>query len=218
MRYEPLKTLVDLVNANTQRKLQDFFIEDIYVIDTETTGLKGAPQDVVVDIGICRVDLIEGSVEPVYSSVVGYDTSKWNDYRLNAWIFENTDLTLEMVDSAPSFDQVISEVREILKDRRVTSYNTEYDMDKFLYLEPWNLRREFMLCTDIMKAATNVCKVPSSYYEREYQYPKLDLAYSMITKGDPAEIGGIQDHRALSDATVASHVMIQMYRDGTYSP
>lgn len=92
------------MNANTQRKLQDFFIEDIYVIDTETTGLKGAPQDVVVDIGICRVDLIEGSVEPVYSSVVGYDTSKWNDYRLNAWIFENTDLTLEMVDSAPSFD------------------------------------------------------------------------------------------------------------------
>lgn len=198
--------------------LEDFFVEDIYVLDTETTGLKGAPEDVIVDIGVCKVDIKSGKVEPVYSSIVGYDTSRWNDYRRNAWIFDNTDLTLEMVHSAPPLSKILIEISALLSGKKVTSYNTDYDMDKFLYREPWNMKGLFIPCTDIMKAATYVCKVPSQYYGREYQYPKLDRAYMMITDGDPAGINGKQDHRALSDATVASHVMIQMYRDGTYSP
>ena len=37
-----------------------------------------------------------------------------------------------------------------------------------------------------------------------------------ITEDDPAGIGEEQDHRALSDARMASHLMIQMYRDKTY--
>jgi DNA polymerase-3 subunit epsilon len=197
--------------------LDDFFVKDIYVLDTETTGLKGAPDDVIVDIGVCKVDIKSGTVKPVYSSVVGYETSKWNDYRRNAWIFDNTDLTLDMVHSAPPFSKVLEDISALLSGNRVTSYNTEYDMDKFLYRDPWSMKGQFTLCTDIMKAAMYVCKVPSQYYGREYQYPKLDLAYSTITDGDPAGIGGKQDHRALSDAMVASHVMIQMYRDGTYS-
>lgn len=198
--------------------LEDFFVEDIYVLDTETTGLKGAPEDVIVDIGVCKVDIKSGKVEPVYSSIVGYDTSRWNDYRRNAWIFDNTDLTLDMVHSAPPFSKILNDISALLSGKKVTSYNIEYDMGKFLYRDPWNMKGLFVPCTDIMKAATYVCKVPSQYYGREYQYPKLDFAYSMITDGDPAGICGKQDHRALSDAKVASHVMIQMYRDGTYSP
>jgi DNA polymerase III epsilon subunit-like protein len=199
--------------------LNDFFHDDkIYVLDTETTGLKGAPADVVVDIGVCETDLEKGTVKPVYSSIVGHDTEKWNDYRKTAWIFQNTDLTLEAVDDAPPFDKVASDVRKLLRGRNVTSYNTGYDMGKFLYLEPWSMKGLFKECTDIMKAATLVCKIPSEYYGCDYRYPRLDVAYSMIVDGDPAGIEGKQDHRALSDAVVASYVMIQMYRDGNYSP
>ena len=71
--------------------------DEIYVLDTETTGLSGAPKDLVVDVGICRVSLRRGTVEDVYSSVLGYDVDSWDDYHRNAWIFENTDMTLEMV-------------------------------------------------------------------------------------------------------------------------
>ena len=35
--------------------------DEIYVLDTETTGLEGAPKDLVVDIGICRVSLRPGT-------------------------------------------------------------------------------------------------------------------------------------------------------------
>lgn len=201
-----------------QRTLSDFYVEDIYVLDTETTGLKGAPKDVIVDIAVCKVNLQEGTVDPVYSSVVGQDTSKWDDYKRNAWIFNNTDMTLEMVDSAPPFEQVRSEVSDLLCNKSVTSYNTGYDMKMFLYQKPWDFKGLFRLCTDVMEAAMYVCKLPSQFYGIEYRYPKLEYAYMEITKGDPANIKGVQDHRALSDAVVASHLMIQMYRDGTYSP
>jgi DNA polymerase III subunit epsilon len=193
-------------------------VGDIYVLDTETTGLKGAPDDVVVDIGICKTDIVSGKVEQVYQSIVGYDVSRWNGYRRNAWIFENTDMTLEMVASAPRADSVIEDVRRILSGKTVTSFNTEYDFDKFLYLQPWSMRGVFTEATDIMKAATPVCKQPSMYEGRRYRYPKLDFAYGKIVDGDPAGIAGTQTHRAMSDAVMAAYVMIQLYRDGDYVP
>ncbi len=190
----------------------------IYVLDTETTGLEGAPKDLVVDVGICKVDLIEGTVEDVYSSVLGYETEDWDDYLRNAWIFQNTDMTLEMVEEAPRALTIIDDVRRILRKQAVTTFNTGYDLDKFLYKEPCSMRGWFIECKDIMKAATEVCKLPSPYFGGSYKYPKLDYAYAQIVDGDPAEIHGKQDHRALSDARMASHLMIAMYRNGQYRP
>lgn len=192
--------------------------DGIYVLDTETTGLEGAPKDLVVDVGICKVSLEDGTVEDVYSSVLGYNTDDWDDYHRNAWIFENTDMTLEMVESAPPALDVIADVRRILRRKPVTSYNTGYDFTKFLYEEPWSMRGWFVECYDIMKAATDVCKLPSQYYGRGYKYPTLDYAYSKIVEGDPAGIGGVQDHRALSDARMAAHLMIALKGMGRYKP
>ena len=198
--------------------LDDLPPDEIYVLDTETTGLEGAPKDLVVDVGICRVSLRRGKVEDAYSSVLGYDVDGWDDYHRKAWIFENTDMTLDMVAEAPSAADVIDDVRRLLRRKTVTAYNIAYDMDKFLFKEPWNMKGEFTLCNDIMLAATEVCKLPSQYYGRQYRYPKLDYAYSTITEGDPAGIDGAQTHRALSDARMASYLMIRMFRNGTYEP
>jgi DNA polymerase-3 subunit epsilon len=198
--------------------LDDIPPDEIYVLDTETTGLEGAPKDLVVDVGITRVSLRRGTVEDCYSSVLGYDVDEWDDYHRNAWIFQNTDMTLDMVAEAPPAMKVIEDVRRLLRGKTVTTYNMAYDLDKFLYQEPWNMRGTFKPCFDIMLAATKVCKLPSQFYGREYRYPKLDHAYSTIVEGDPAGIEGVQDHRALSDARMASYLMIKMFRDGTYRP
>lgn len=218
-------TLADGVTMS-QKPLDDFFVksmeesinEEIYVLDTETTGLKGAPDDVVVDIGITKVDLNKGTVEEVFSSVLGYDVDEWDDYLKNAWIFENTDMTLEMVRDAPHAMYVIDKVRGLLRGKLVTSYNVAYDMDKFLYKEPWNMKGLFMEARDIMLEASKVCNLPNFYGFDEPRYPKLDYAYAHIVKGDPAGINGKQDHRALSDAVMASYLMIQLYNDGHYHP
>ncbi len=199
--------------------LDDIPPDEIYVLDTETTGLDGAPMDLVLDIGICKVSLREGTVEDWYSSVLGYDVEWWDDRLLNSWIFQNSDLTVDDITFAKkSAMQVIDEVRRLLKGKNVTTYNTVYDLGKFLYQEPWSMRGWFNECTDIMKAATPVCKVPSTRGYSDYQYPRLEVAYEKITEGDPAGLHGKQDHRALSDARAASWVMIQMFKDGTYRP
>ena len=193
--------------------------DEIYVLDTETTGLKGAPTDLVLDVGICKVRLSEGIVEDCYEAVLGYDVDDWDDYLRNAWIFSNSDLTLDDVAfSRKSAAQVMDEVRRILKGKAVATYNMEYDLGKFLYQEPWNMHGWFNECTDIMKAATPICKIPNQYGYKDYQYPRLEVAYEKITSGDPAGLRGKQDHRALSDARAASWLMVQMYRDGAYLP
>lgn len=189
----------------------------VYVLDTETTGLLGAPEDVVVDIGICLVDLNHETVKDVYSAVVGHDVDSWNDYRRNAWIFQNTDMTLDAVKEGLPFTDVLDDVRSILLKKNVTAYNTGYDFNKFLFREPWNLRGTFNQYQDIMLAATYVCKLKSMNYFDDYRWPKLDNAYKMILKDeDPAGIKGKQNHRALSDAKMASHIMIEMYKNGDY--
>lgn len=200
-------------------RLEDYDedLDEIYVLDTETTGLDGGPKDSVVDIGICVVDLNRRTVKDVYSSIVGHDVSSWDDAHRNAWIFENTDLELDMVADAPPLDRVRSDVAGLLTGRMVTSYNVPFDLNKFLYREPWGMCGTFRECTDIMKAATAVCRIPGMYYG-SYRFPKLDYAYETIVEDDPAGIHGKQDHRALSDARMASHLMIRMFRNGDYRP
>jgi len=195
-------------------KLDDFLDQTIYVLDTETTGLDGYPSDLVVDIAICKVDPRKGTVENVYSSVVGYNTDNWTEGTKNAWIFLNTDLTVDEVSKAPDAKKVAADVARILKGRNVTAFNKEFDLKKFLYHEPWNLRNVILESDCIMLAAKDVCKLPGLY--DDYKWPRLEEAYSMIVEGDPADIRGEQTHRALSDAVMASYVLIGMYRNGQY--
>ncbi|MCQ2070075.1 MAG: 3'-5' exonuclease [archaeon] len=224
--------------------------DTILVLDTETTGLEGARYiddptmdrffkcsrveqmggydaldwklygDLVVDIGICEVSLSKGTVKDVYSAIVGYDTDSWTQEMEESWIFENTDLTVDQVRNGVPFSQVRKEVRDVIKGRWLTTYNVQYDLDKFLYRFPWNVKGLFNEVRDIMFSAKDVCKLKSPLYGvKEYRYPKLDYAYKTILKGeDPAGINGVQDHRALSDARVASHLMIKMFNDGQYDP
>lgn len=203
----------------------------VLVLDTETTGLVGGPEypgdtkhDLVVDIGICEACFSAGTVEDVYSSVVGYDVDAWTDDMQHSWIFENTDLTLEKVACAMPFDKVRRQVERIVRGRWLTTYNVRYDLDKFLYREPWLFKGLFMECRDIMLSAADFCKLPlpdprlETKFER-YRYPKLDYAYEKVFGDkDPAGMGGTQDHRALSDARVASHLMLELRRDGLYDP
>lgn len=185
----------------------------IYVLDTETTGLDGYPKDVVVDIAVCEVDLDKGTVTTAYSSVVGHDVTSWPEEMRNAWIFQNTDLTLDMVERARPAADVAADIRTLLKGKRVTSFNVGFDMDKFLYREPWNLSDIIDEKHCIMLASKDVCKLPGLY---DFKWPRLDQAYPMITEGDPARIEGNQTHRALSDAVMASHVLIALHRSGRY--
>lgn len=187
---------------------------EIYVLDTETTGLEGYPGDHVVDVAVCRVLPYRGTVEPVLSTVVGHDVSSWPQVQKEAWIFQNTDMTLEMVSQATPATFVAAELRSLLEGRMVTSFNVGFDFDRFLFHRPWDLREAVHLTPCIMLRAMPVCKLPGTY--DVYKWPRLQQAYDMLVDGDPADIGEEQRHRAMEDALMASHVLLELIRRDVY--
>ena len=186
----------------------------VFVLDTETTGLCGYPRDRVVDIAICKVNFDTAKIEEVYSSVVGHDVDKWDIDQKNAWIFQNTDLKLEDVKNAPPLEEIASDVQDILKGNVVTSYNVGFDFRKFLNYNPWKLGLHSHIGPCIMLAATDICKIPG--YGEDYKWPKLQEAYDLITVDDPVGIKGRQTHRALSDAVMASWILLELAAMGVW--
>ena len=186
----------------------------VFVVDTETTGLCGCDRgDRVVDIGIVEVDTERGTVMPVYSEVVGYDISGWSEDQKNAWIFGHSDLTLDMVSRAEPLEEIARDVRLILDGNVAASYNEGFDFDKFLFKSPWNV--DCALAPDIMLRAHRLIDGDHLFSDGS-SWPKLETAYRGLCPDDPAHLDGPQTHRALSDAVVASYVMLALIGRGEY--
>lgn len=187
----------------------------VYVVDTETTGLYGCDRgDRVVDIGIVEVDTERGTVIPVYSEIVGYDVSGWSEDQKNAWIFSHSDLTLDMVARAKPLEEIARDVRLILDGHVAASYNEEFDFGKFLCKSPWDV--DCVLAPDIMLRAHRLIDGDYLFSDGSTSWPKLETAYRGLCPDDPAYLDGPQAHRALSDAVVASHVMLALIGRGEY--
>lgn len=186
----------------------------VFVVDTETTGLCGCDRgDRVVDIGIVEVDTERGTVMPVYSEIVGYDVSGWSEDQINAWIFSHSDLTLDMVARAEPLEEIARDVRLILDGNVAASYNEAFDFDKFLFKSPWNV--DCALAPDIMLRAHRLIDGDHLFSDGS-SWPKLETAYRGLCPDDPAHLDGPQAHRALSDAVVASYVMLALIGRGEY--
>ena len=186
----------------------------VFVVDTETTGLCGCDRgDRVVDIGIVEVDTERGTVMPVYSEIVGYDISDWTEDQKNAWIFSHSDLTLDMVARAEPLEEIARDVRLILNGNVAASYNEAFDFDKFLFKSPWNV--DCALAPDIMLRAHRLIDGDHLFSDGS-SWPKLETAYRGLCPDDPAHLDGPQAHRALSDAVVASYVMLALIGRGEY--
>lgn len=186
----------------------------VFVVDTETTGLCGCDRgDRVVDIGIVEVDTERGTVMPVYSEIVGYDVSGWSEDQKNAWIFSHSDLTLDMVARAEPLEEIARDVRLILDGNVAASYNEAFDFDKFLFKSPWNV--DCALAPDIMLRAHRLIDGDHLFSDGS-SWPKLETAYRGLCPDDPAHLDGPQAHRALSDAVVASYVMLALIGRGEY--
>lgn len=116
----------------------------VLIIDTETTGLRGIPEDRVLEIGIAEYDEFSGDISPVYSEMIRYDDivdfdSKYVniDGSRGIWIYRNSDMRMEdTLNAANDLDTVVREVQEIVSGKEVTSYNVGFDFGKFLYQEP----------------------------------------------------------------------------------
>lgn len=183
--------------------------KEIYVVDTETTGLDGYPKDLILEITITKVNLEKQSIEIVYDSVLGYDTKIWDHWLRDAWIFHNSTLKIEDVQKARSSSLIVPEIQEILKGKVVTSFNVEYDFDQFLYHEPFNLKGDVTVPFCLMLLSTNECKLPGYY--QEYKWPRLEEAYDILVQNKDPELS-LNAHRAKSDTLMASYVLLELFK------
>lgn len=185
----------------------------INIVDIETTGLLGEPEAHVVEIGIVR--LIEGEIIPVYSSIVAPYYEITEDIE-KAWVFQNTSLTLNQVKAGRPLEKVIREVRWALDGQPATSYNYQFDFCRFLHREPWGVCNKELPCIMRAAGAAYADRLPCSQYSG---CPSCQSTYSYLCPDNPAGIpGGIEEHRALSDAIVEGFILKEMIRRGDYEP
>lgn len=174
---------------------------NIYVLDTETTGLGGAPKDCIVEIGIARVDIDRCKVYPEFSRIINAPLTE--QQKKEAWVFNNTDLTPEDCMSSPHFTgNVASELNCCYAGLPFTAYNRAFDFDSFLDLDPWNFHAGYMPC--IMESTRQCLNITGRWL-------KAQEAYDILCPDNPAELpDGREQHRALSDAICEGWIMLRL--------
>lgn len=170
----------------------------IYVLDTETTGLGSIPDgEKVLEVGIARVDLDAKKIYPEFNRIVHYPI-----IAKDCWAFQNT--TLRMNDCFNSPWDVSDVARALLyyEDGIFTAYNEDFDFGQYLNYPPWDFKPRLAPC--IMEEAANVLAPDGRWL-------KAQEAYDRLCPDNPAELpDGREQHRALSDAVCEGWILLRL--------
>lgn len=182
-------------------------MNEILILDIETTGFQNQGRS-IVEIGIVSLNLDTGEIKEVFESVLREDilTAKHRKKPFG-WIFENSDLTVEEVRTAPRSEDVLSEVQEIIDAYPMgcTAYNNKFD---FGFLEDRGLRIKKLPCPMIL--STDICKIPGRY--GSYKWPSVEEAFAFFFP----EEDYTEKHRGLDDAKHEARIVYRLYQDGVF--
>ena len=189
----------------------------IMVIDLETTGLDGIDEgDKILSIAIASVDTERRTVVPVFSTAIYQEL---DEIDRNAWLFRTGHMSPDEIEASPFCSTKIAEiVSTILEGQLVTSYNTDFDIDAFLW--PWlddtlpGDVYQFYRAPCIMRAADQVEDIPRKERSDGTAWPSLAASYSTLV----GKLDGISQHRADEDAIMAGKVLLALYDLGLYDP
>lgn len=180
----------------------------IAVIDLETTGFLNQ-KGLIVEIGIASLNLNNGKIRKEFDSMV--KEPGFNSVHAKppyGWIFENSSLRFEDIESAPTMKSLFDEVQEVLsKFSGVTAYNAAFDL-------PFLRSRSFTFtplpCP--MIAAAPVVNLPPAGRRNEPKWPTVQEAWDFFF----GKTGYIETHRALDDAMHEAKIVYELYRQGAY--
>lgn len=183
----------------------------ILVCDIETLGFlnKGGS---IVEVGAVSLDLETGEIQEVFNSLVREDilSAKHRESSEYNWIFQNSDLTPEMVREAPSQHDVYAAFQEIVNQfpEGVTAFNRDFDVP---YLESRGIKfRKLQPCP--MKVMTGIMKLPHKNGLGGCKWPKVEEAFAFLFP----EVEYKEAHRGASDARDEAMIVLEMYKRGIY--
>jgi DNA polymerase III epsilon subunit-like protein len=171
----------------------------LLVVDIETTGFY-VQSDAIVEIGIALVDTVTKEIELVFDNVIKHD--KFNSKRhKNAWIFQNTTLTVEDVEKAKSLDDYKEEIQGLFDKYKMTAYNKAFDLR---FLKEAGFQMSDVKC--LMHTATQY----SEYKDKngKTKKPSVEEIYNQffMKSGDVY----VEEHRAGADAKDEAKIMLHM--------
>ena len=180
----------------------------ILILDIETSGfLKQGGS--ILEIGIVELDLSNGEIEEVYDTVLLEDIfDKTHTESPYGWIFQNSDMTLEEILSAPEASMIFREVQGVLDEYPLgcTAYNNKFD---FGFLEDRGLKMTKLPCP--MLLSTSVCKIPKKRGSG-FKWPNVEEAFKFFFP----DTEYVEQHRGLDDSKHEAMIVYELYKRGVF--
>lgn len=171
---------------------------ELIIVDIETTGFNNK-SDAIVEIGISLVNTETKLITPIFNQIVKDENFNEQKHK-NAWIFENTTLSINDVISAKPLESYRKEIQNLLDKYPMTAYNKSFDI-RFLK------ERKFKL-NDLKCLMSSAIKF-SSYTDKngKIKKPSAEEIYKQFF---PLETSYKEEHRALQDSIDEAKILLHM--------
>jgi DNA polymerase-3 subunit epsilon len=179
----------------------------IGVIDIETTGFlnKGG---FIVEVGIVSLDIQSGDIKVVFDSVCKEDGMTAKDRE--AWIFSNSDLTVDEVRNAPNFKEIMPDIQLTIDGfKHVTAFNKSFDFD-FLRDRGVNIEREISCPMKILTPVMKLQKTGKAAFYGGYKWPNVEEAWKYFFPDDDYN----ELHRGADDAVHEAMIIHKIIKEG----
>ena len=184
-------------------------MSELYVVEINGDGEKGYPENVVAEIGICRIDSEYKDFDTVYHDVILLDPMDIGKSSLD-WLSSTSGMDVrELYLGSPVMD-VATYVKKIFNGNDVACFDIGEVFGKYLLYEPWDLTHEVSVMPSVSRRIPrNAMSEPGKTLNERIRY-----AYSVICPGDPAGIGN--GRRALDLAQMTSQMIVVLRSHGLY--
>lgn len=171
--------------------------EIVVVVDIETTGFD-EKCDAIVEIGMCKLHLETGEIEPLFNETVNEKDREINQY---AWIFRNSDLSHEKVIESPDIEVFRDEIQDHFNSHLATSFNQRFDFG-FLEQRGFEINDKYF---DPMLVLRNIMRIP---FWNGYKLPSVQESWNFLFPNEKKP----ELHRALDDAMMEAKIIHEIYR------
>ena len=179
----------------------------ILIIDLETTGFQNAGGK-IVEVGIVVLNTETGQITELLDQVVREDGLTANDR--NAWIFQNSDLTVEEVRNAPRLIDIQPAIQNLIDmyPDGITAYNRNFDIN-FLISRGFHIPK-VLACPMLISA--KICGLVDKN-GRKNKNPSAEEAWCYFHPGQEY----VEKHRGLDDAKHEAMIIWELYKRGHFN-
>jgi len=173
----------------------------ILVVDIETTGFV-KHMDVIVEIGIALVDTETKEIKLVFDKLIKEEGWNYKKHK-NAWIFKNSSLKPEDVDSSKSIEVYRDEIQSLFDEYPMTAYNKSFDIG---FLSRAGFEMNSIKC--LMATAKQYSKLLTKSGSKKT--PSVEEIYNQFFIDETEYPVYIEEHRGGSDAIDEAKILLHM--------